>query len=240
MNTNEGAREILKRIEATYVPTHRYQTVDEKDFRHLDLGFYGKTQAWLEQKGFRFLCDKEDLTISEAPGNVFHRTMIRVMVSSDDKIATALYHPKIKPLWLRILLFVLGKRLGRIVDFETEFADGSFVCTSNALVASALSLPKQIDVEYHPAKTAIGALLERHLVRITEHAKNCKTPARSHRTNDDVVAMQNRMNALKAAYRGEIGGITKEELDRLSPNRPELTNEVYAEISKLNEEKKNQ
>ncbi|MBK8649949.1 MAG: hypothetical protein IPN16_26095 [Gemmatimonadetes bacterium] len=51
-------------------------------------------------------------------------------------------------------------------------------------------------------------------------------------THEEMIASQNRMNALKAAYRGEIGGITKAELDRLATLGKGLTSDVHAEIQR--------
>jgi hypothetical protein len=39
------------------------------------------------------------------------------------------------------------------------------------------------------------------------------------------------MNAIKSAFRGEIGGITKEELERISAGRhTELVSEIHAAV----------
>jgi len=237
MDTKEGAEEILRRIETVYVPKHKYAIVEPREFKHLDLAYYDKVQRYLESQGFNLICNKEYLTISEAPGGMFHRVLIRVLASSDGQISATIYHPKIRSLWLRILLFVLGKRLGRVVDFESEYSDGTFICTTNAMSAGAMSLPKQISSEFLHRDTPVEKLLARHREKLETRPKATGVSHRLVRSYDENIAMQNRMNALKSAYRGEIGGITKEELDRISPNHPDLTAEVHQEIKKLQSEK---
>jgi uncharacterized membrane protein len=49
-------------------------------------------------------------------------------------------------------------------------------------------------------------------------------------TQAELVASQNRMNALKAAYRGEVGGITRDELDKLSVFGASLAADVHAAV----------
>ncbi len=231
MDNQEAARRILAHIEAAYKPAHDYVTVDEREFGHLDLKFYHRTTQWLEANDFVLLEDKEDRTLAGTPGNMLHRVMIRVLRSQDGTIMAGLYHPKLRALWLRLLLFVLGKRLGRIVDFETEFSDGSFVCTSNATMAGAMKTPPLIAAEFLPPKTPVAQLLALHRERVATHLRTHPgVVARRAMSPGEVVAAQNRMNALKAAFRGEIGGVSLEELQVLGPG-PDLAG-LHEEIRK--------
>ncbi len=232
MDNQEAARRILADIEAAYKPTHEYATVDEREFGHLDLKFYHRTTHWLEANDFVYLEDKEDLTLANTPGNMLRRVMIRVLRSQDGTIMAGLYHPKLRALWLRLLLFVLGKRLGRIIDFETEFSDGSFVCTSNAATAGAMKSPPLIAPEFLPAKTPVAQSLARHRERVAAHLRaHPGIFVRKAMSPCEIVAAQNRMNAIKAAFRGEIGGISLAELQILAPNAG-LAEGVHAEIRK--------
>lgn len=232
MTTSQGAREILENIRATYVPTHRFESVRLEDFSHVDRRFYENTRTDLEREGFLHLEDAEDVTLAGAKGNVFKRVPIRCLVSGDGTIMAGLYHPKLKSLWLRFLLFVLGKRIDRIVDFETEFADGSFVCTSNAFSASAMQLPPLIDALYLPARTPWSVCLAQHRERVARHHLASSAGVVRIRSIADLRASQNRMNALKAAHRGELQGITLAELEKLSPSK-HLAREVHAQIQRL-------
>jgi hypothetical protein len=232
MDSQEAAKKILADIEAAYKPTHEYVAVDEREFSHLDLKFYRETARWLEGNDFVQLEDKEDVTLARTPGNVLRRVMIRVLRLQDGTIMASLYHPKLRSWWLQVLLVVLGKRLGRIVDFESEFSDGSFVCTSNAMAAASIQLPPLIHVEYLPVRTPVAQVLARHRERVAAHLQQHPgVMTRRAMSADDVRRAQNRMNALKAAFRGEIGGVSLEELRRLAPNA-EIADRVYAAIQK--------
>jgi hypothetical protein len=226
-----AAQKILAMIEATYQPTHNYVTVDARTFRHLDLKFYDKTAHKLANKGFRTLADVEDKTITATPDGVLMPVLIRTLLSKDGTVMAALYHPRIKPLMMRLLLWVLRKLPGKVVDMETEFTDGSFVVTSNAAAAAAIDLPALISAEYLPKTASAHHVAHRHTQRVAAHiASRHGVSAKAVRTHAEVLASQNRMNAIKAAFRNEIGGITKDELDRLAVIGPSATKAVHDAI----------
>lgn len=215
--TQQAAHDILATIEATFVPSHDYVRVEPQQFRHLDLRFYERTMRLLNAKGFRLVADVEDRTITRAPRGVLMPVMLRTMVSRDGTVMAALYHPRLKSLWTRVLLWVLRRAPGRVIDLETECSDGSFVVTSNASAAAAFALPALISAEFLPASASVHELHASHTRRVAAHlAVRPGIVARPIATHEQLVASQNRMNALKAAYRGEVGGITREELDRLA------------------------
>jgi len=228
----DTARRILDHIESIYVAQHDYAAADPREFGHLDLKFYDRARTHLESRGFRHLADIEDRTLSSTPGNILHRTMIRILVSDDGSINAALFHPKLNRLWLRLLLWVLRKSMGRTIDLETEFTDGTFICTTNAITAAAIELPPQIDSEFWPWATPADFLIHRHRERLAGRlAANPGLTIRAARDLAEVHASQHRMNALKAAYRGEIGGISRDELTRLAPDADEdALEELHAEI----------
>lgn len=214
---DEAANAILQNLAAIYVATHDYHTVEAEKFLHLDLRFYDSGRDFLRGEGFSFLCDVQDRTLEQAPGNILRPIFLRALVSAEGTISAAIYHARIKPLWLRLLLFVMGKSRMKVVEFETEFVDGSYVCTSNAMSASMIKLPPSIDVLYLPARTSPERVLVLHRQRVRDRQN--RFPGIRPLTIgsfQDLIASQNRMNALKAAFRGEIGGITREELERLA------------------------
>ncbi len=231
----KGARDILAQIEATYVPEHEYVSVRESDYGHLDLGFYRRGRASLEAEGFVFLEDSEDLTLAKVPGQPFQPVMIRALASGDGSIMAGLYHPKARAWWMRLLLWVTRQKLGPTADLETEFSDGSFVCTTNAAMAAALDSPALIATETLPAGTSVERLLARHRERVAAWlARGGGIVARRVTGISELRAAQNRMNGIKAAHRGKIGGITREELERLSRGKEALAAEVHAEVRRQN------
>jgi hypothetical protein len=227
-----AARQILEIIESTYQSSHDYVPAETRAFRHLDLTFYERTSKLLTAKGFVMLGDVEDRTITNTPHGVLMPVMIRCLRSANGTVTAAIYHPRIRPIWLRVLLFVLRKTPGKVVDMETECDDGSFVVTTNAAAAAAIDVPALIETEYLPATARAQDVLQRHSVRVSAHlAARPGVQARVITTHAQMVAMQNRMNALKAAFRGEVGGITKAELDRLTTlGGASQTAAVHAEI----------
>lgn len=229
--SEKAAHEILATLEASYQPTHRYVQARAENFRHLDLGFYDRTARLLATKGFRPLADVEDKTITEAPGTVLSAILVRTMLSRDGTVMVALYHPHIRSIWLRLTLWLLRKLPAKVTDMETECSDGSFVVTSNAASAAAIENPPIIATEYLAAGAPPLEVHARHVVRLAEHlASRPGVTARVIASHDELVASQNRMNALKAAYRGELGGITREELERLSTFGKGIAHDVHGAI----------
>lgn len=230
---DKAAHDILATLEATYQPTHDYVAADPKAFRHLDLAWYDRTARLLASRGYRTLADVEDRTITNTPGGVLRPVLIRTMLSRDGTVMAALYHPRLKSLLVRLLLWVLGKTPGRVTDMESECTDGSFVVTSNAATAAAMDLPALISAEYLPAKTSAFDVEHRHITRLAAHlAARPGVSARVVESHEALVASQNRMNALKAAYRNEIGGITRDELDRLAVFGTSLAGDVHDAIQR--------
>lgn len=210
-----SAAAILANLAAVYVPKHEYRRVEARDFGHLDLGFYDRCHQFLRGEGFSMLADVQNLTIESAPGNVLAPVFLRSWISSDGTSTAAAYHAKIRPLLLRALLFLLGRSRNKILEFETEFEDGGFLCTSNAQAAAALRTPPLIDMLYLPARTSLKEIHATHLRRLAQ-AIGRRVPRRIG-SFEEMIASQDRMSAIKAAFRGELGGITRQELERLSP-----------------------
>jgi hypothetical protein len=227
------ARGVLAGIAARFTERHEYRSVQEEEFKHLDLGYYRRFRLKFEGIGFRYLGDVENVTLRETDGAMIHPVMIRSLVSDDGAICLALYHPKLRSLWIRILLFVLRKSIKKIADFETEFSDGHFVVTSNAAAAGAISSPPQIMNHFCPAGSDPFEVLRIHKERIMEYSE--KSGA-SPKTVDSLLAsrdMQHRLQSLKAVYRGEIGGVTLDELNAMSPGTKEVNEKVWEEIERL-------
>ncbi|MCC6244077.1 MAG: hypothetical protein IT353_14645 [Gemmatimonadaceae bacterium] len=215
--TEQAAHEILAMLEATYQPTHRYVQVQAKDFAHLDLRFYDRTAKQLIGRGYRVLGDFEDKTITETPSGVLMPIMIRALVSRDGTVMGSMYDPRIKGFGLRLLLWLFRKLPAPAIDLETECTDGTFVVTTNAEAASAFATPALINAEYMAKKTPLDAVEKSHMARVAAHlAQRPGVSAKVVTSHGELLASQNRMNAIKAAHRGELGGVTREELESLA------------------------
>ncbi len=214
---NVAATRILDSLQAIYQPTHDYVPADPQAFRHLDLRWYDRTASTFEALGFRRFGDIEDRTITNAPNTVLRPTFMRTMVSRDGTVTSALYDPRIKGIGLRLLLWVFRKLPGKVVDFETECTDGSFVATSNATSAGTITLPPIFNVAWLPMTTEPREVYATHVSRLAEHlkARPGVTPVVIE-SPEAMMKSPDRQNALKAAFRGEIPGLTPAELDALS------------------------
>ncbi|MDB6172561.1 MAG: hypothetical protein JWL59_1872 [Chthoniobacteraceae bacterium] len=230
----KAAEQILAHTRAVYQPQHDYAAADQNDFKHLDLKWYAKAAEKLQERGFRLLGDQEDRTITNAPGGYLKPVMLRVLVSADGMIIATLYHPK-PVLWLRILFFVLGKSLAKTIDFESESEDGTFVSTSNAEAAAAIQLPPGISMRYLPKQTTLEALYT--CQRETLNQTPQKTFKRF-QSLEEIIKAQDRMNAIKAAFRQEIGEVSREEIERSVGSRDDSTESVYQEIQDLRSREK--
>ncbi len=207
----QTARHLKQSTQTAFVPRHEYRKVEARLFGHLDLGFYDEARDYLVAQGGIWFGDFENLTVKASAIDL--RTFIRILTAEDQTICICLYHPKPK-LWTRLLLWIARFKLGRTVDCETEFPDGRYLITNNAQEASRLTLPPGFDEQYLPADTSYEVVFQTHQQRLKDFlAANPGVPPTMMRTAEEVMEMQHRMQAIKAAYRKEVGGVTKDELE---------------------------
>lgn len=215
MVDRKDAEELLDSIRLAYSAEHEYVEVDPDDFKYLDLKYYDKVAQKLFGCGFRFLADVEDLTLSKACPRL--RAFVRSMVSHDGTIMAGIYHMKALG-WWRIPVWLGLMKNTKALDLETEFTNGCFICTSNAIAASAMTLPPEIETEYFAPKMSTEELLEIHKQRVRNYFKATPGIACVRACSlEDAIASQCRMDALKSAYRDQIqGGLLPEEMDQIA------------------------
>ncbi len=207
------ARDIKKLSERVYVPRHDYRRVDAASFRHLDLNFYDRTRDAFVAQGCTWLGDVENVTLKGAPNDF--RSFIRILVSEDRTTCIGLYHPKPR-IWIRLLMWILRVKIGRTVDCESELSSRGFIVTSNAAEAAKLNPPPGFDMQYFPVKTDCDAVFRNHSQRLKDFlTANPSISATKMRTAEEVLEMQHRMQAAKAAFRKGVGYVTADELERL-------------------------
>ena len=125
----ERARKLTQQKQAIDSAPHEYAPVRVHDFRWLDAGYYDATQRWLESVGFRCFGDVENLSLSAVYPNM--RTAVRDLASADAVVSASIWQVKMRG-WLRVPAFLrLLKGDMRVVDFDTEFSDGTFLSTAN-------------------------------------------------------------------------------------------------------------
>lgn len=227
MKPDEAAKDILDYINAVYVPTHEYVHVSLGDIPGLGFAFYDCFKSELEQSGFTIIGDIEDKTITNAPGSALQRTVIRTMLSGDRTIMAAAYEVRFKLFW-GLLSKLLGESVHQVVDFETEYEDGSFLVTSNAETAANMSLPPMVFGDYLKAKTPTLSVLDAHILRMRAyHEVSGGVSPKQIRNYAELIKSQDRLTALKAAYRNELGGVSLEELQRMSPKWSDVAQEFH-------------
>ena len=185
----------------------------------------------METQGFRHLGDYEHADLKGTPQDT--GCFLRVAASGEGLMTGSMYHFRPQVRWLRLIMLVLNRGGMKFVDFQTEFSDGSFMTTSNAEMAGTMKSPSSIDARFLPAKTPPQELLPLHLKRITEHLKkNPELTVREVRTLEDAFAAEERQDAVKAAFRQELGGMTREELfaHATTPAKIEAAEKLWARM----------
>jgi hypothetical protein len=194
----EGVQKIVSRMELLTAEKYEYKTVDARQFPHLDLQFYDLQQRFLESRGFVFLEDCENVTMRKSVSNP--NVFIRVLLGGNGTIMAGLYH--FKP---ALSLRAAGAKQARVLDLETWFSNGSFVCTSNAENTGKLSQPAEVDNLVLPGATPFDKLLETHKQRINQIAT--RTGAQPVLLNGiaDVRKAGDELHRLKAEHRRRTG-----------------------------------
>jgi hypothetical protein len=225
-----AARKILDRQKALYsLEPHHHKVVDASAFPELDHEFYDRVRTTLEARGFRFLGDRENLTLTATFPN--RRFFIRSMVSGDETILAGVHHIKTKARGFAPNI--------RTIEFETELSSGAFLTTSNALEAARTLPVPNIHALKLPAETSIDELLQAHTQKLAEIMERDKSVTATRiETMDDCIAFQHRMHAIKAKHKQAIGFVGVEDLKKVRGRElNEYEKGVAAEIENLKTQK---
>ena len=207
---SEAAASLSKMERELYTPVHEKRRVDgETTIREygLDRDFYRTRTAELEAARFRTVGDLVDVTAEQATS--WARAVIRTFIGDNGTTMAAVFDVRIRGLArLAQLLGVIARDM-RTVDFETEFSDGTFACTSNAVSASKTTEVPGISRLFLPLRSTTRELLDAH------HAHVARVAPIRVVTFADVEASQDRMQAMKSRFRrsAEFNGV--EETERI-------------------------
>lgn len=216
-----AAQNIRSTMQALYSGPHSYREVSLGDFPRLDHAFYEEMTGEFAALDFAFLGDVEDVTVTRA--QIGEPTAIRVMLGEDRRVLAFVYHAEFA-----------GKAF-RVVELESVFGDGTFAMTSTALAASPMSMPPEIDCEYHPAATPPGALVRAHRARLRSRlAMAGGEPPLEIGSLSDVIEHQRHMDEIKARFRkGKSTLISRDELQRVGgPERSRTAADVAREMER--------
>lgn len=201
-------RDARRQLAKLCVEEHQFETVNAVDYPHLDLAFYEEGRRILETHGYRFLADREDLTVRRDQGL---RIAIRCLVSRDTATVAGLYH-----LRLRWFYRWLGAKDSRVIDLETRFANGDWVITTNAQAAGALEQPPGIHALFLPLATSLETVIEAHASRVALYQDDHPDTAPCRvATLDDVTRLGADLQLRKAQHR-RATGLTQAELQRMT------------------------
>jgi len=213
-SAGQGGAALRARLDAIYGEPHELAAVDPTSFLEADHEFYDRAKRELEAKGYRMLGDVEDKTLSRIyPQN---RTFLRLMIDGGQMIRANLYHLHPRGVVISLLQLVqLWPRHLRVVELTSELA-GQFIVTSNTSGVDRLEPPAEAKVERLPLATSVVDVTKRHEQRLTEllRAHPDRFP-RSYANLDDVLASIARAHVAMARHRQALGGLSRDELERL-------------------------
>jgi hypothetical protein len=209
-----GGAALRARLDAVYGEPHELVKVDPEAFPEADHEFYDRVRKELEAKHYACLADVEDTTLSRIyPHN---RTFLRLFVDAGRMIRASAYHLHPRGVVVSLLQLVqLFPRHLRVIEVVSEVG-GGFLVTSNTHGVDRLEPPPEASVERMPLATPILEVVARHEARITEHLRAHPERAPVHfETVDDVLASIARAHVAMARHRQKVGGLSRDELERL-------------------------
>jgi hypothetical protein len=221
-----GGAALRARLDAVYGEPHELVRVSPAAFPEADLEFYDRAKSELEGKGYTWLADVEDLTLSRIyPQN---RTFMRLFTDAGQMIRANVYHLHPRGVVVSMLQLVqLYPRHLHVIELVTELG-GQFIVTSNTHGVDRLEPPPEAKVERLPVASSLLAVVARHESRITEllRAHPERTP-RAFERFEDVLESIARAHVAMARHRQHVGGLSRDELERLKGRPLNTTEEAF-------------
>src|ERR1051325_7305873 len=143
-----GGAALRARLDAVYGEPHELARVSPAAFPEADLEFYDRARVAFERRGYRWLADVEDLTLTRIyPQN---RTFLRLFVDAGSMIRASVYHLHPRGIVLSMLQLVqLYPRHLRVIELVSE-VQGTFLVTSNTHGVDRLEPPPEARAERLP------------------------------------------------------------------------------------------
>jgi hypothetical protein len=143
-------------------------------------------------------------------------------------VRASIYHLHPRGVVVSLLQLVqLFPRHLRVVELVTEI-NGRFLVTSNTQGVDRLEPPPEAKVERMPLNTDVLAVVARHESRITDFVR--EHPERQpvgFETFEDVVASIGRAHVAMTRHRQKLGGLSRDELERLKGRPLSQTEEAF-------------
>lgn len=211
------ARSVLASVRSNFRRKHDFALAKANAFKHLDLGFYRKTQASLGALGFVLVADVEDRTVSSAGSLVtFMRTMRHPATG-----ATA--------------AFFFAAPLARgFVEFETLLSDKKFIVDTTTPQGDALADFPDIDVAFHAPGSALRKILNAHSRRVRQRLSRQKgAKVVPIATLAAFVRAQNLMNRTRHDHLASTGWVSLDYLKRQTRGDDEMARGVHEAIQEI-------
>lgn len=221
-----GGAALRARLDQVYGEPHELVRVSPGSFPEADIEFYDRAKRELEAKGYTFLADVEDLTLSRIYPN--NRTFMRLFIDAGRMVRASVYHLHPRGVVVSLLQLVqLFPRHLRVVELVSE-VKGQFLVTSNTHGVDRLEPPPEAQVERLPLATTLLEVVARHERRITELLREHPERAPvSFESLEEVLASIARAHVAMARHRQKVGGISRDELERLKGRPLSATEEAF-------------
>jgi hypothetical protein len=221
-----GGAALRARLDAVYGEPHELVRVSPAAFPEADLEFYDRARTELEARRYRWTADVEDLTMTRIyPQN---RTFLRLFVDAGGMVRASAYHLHPRGVVISLLQLVqLFPRHLRVLELVSEI-QGTFLVTSNTHGVDRLEPPPEARVERMPLGAPLEKIIARHEARITEllRAHPERTPV-AFESLDDMLASMARAHVAMARHRQKVGGLSRDELERLKGRPLSATEEAF-------------
>lgn len=171
-----------------------FRLVRAAEFGHLDLSFYDQTSAALEAHHFTRLSDTEIITHGSSASP---RILMRTLRSPDHCVVATLHHRK-GSMWAGLRRMLSGTSSlpeARVVEFTTEFEDGSFVVTSSDASHGDEPSTSMMSRASFPGRPLLEIGHE-HYQRLAQHGTVRRTHPRHIYSVEDEFAMARRQHVL--------------------------------------------
>ena len=195
--TLEAADELFYEMTSLYDEAHEFLPVDPGAFPLVPREGYDAVGDELAALGFVHLGSMEDRTVSDVLPEM--RTYLDVYVNDSGDVFCATY---------RIQTPQYDQQ---IVEFESQFDDGTFLATTNSIAAGWMAAGPEIDTEITEYFTT-EQLSMRHSERVEKRGE----PTRTVRSLEDVLVAQSAFNAFEMQHRRSVGYLTYDELVAMS------------------------
>jgi hypothetical protein len=229
-----AARRVAEQQKVLYGGLHEFRDATDSDFLPLDRAFYDAATADLTADGFQHVRDLVDVTTSNSwPAN---HAVLRCFVGNSHSTMGTVYDVRIYGATRVFQLLGLIPRKLKVVEFETELSDGTYVTTANDATSNkTLGYPFADRVQF-PPDTPRDQLIKSHRAHLNAVlASKPGVQAVVIHSYKDLRASQDRLQFLKNTHRTSPNFDHRAEWEKvagrpLRPHEVQMADEVAANL----------